>query len=186
MQIIVFVCLLLSLLSGCVSQSNIDENSVRVSQQGHLRLTTPAAELFGKTFMSHLQVEYGESTHELIMQLELNAQESALVAISPAGLPLFQQSLSADGKVSGQSFVPINDLKPQYIFADIQLVHWPLESLQKALTGLSVVELNQGQGKLRRFSNNQQSVIEIHYLGEQIIFKHLQRHYQITITAMTE
>lgn len=184
----IIICLLVSvlLLTGCTTSHHYSESDVQIGGTGVLSLSQPPKALVGKRFMSSLIVKYTDAQHELIMQLEIDANKTTLVAVSPAGLPLFQQTYYADGRHDTEKFIPISDIDPRYILADIQLVHWPLAHLNQALMGAEIKEASMPSGRLREVVSGGKVMVSIQYNADKITFEHLQRQYQLTIKQIQE
>lgn len=99
-------------------------------------------------------------------------------------MPLFEITFNNDKQIKVVKHLPISGVSPAYILADLQLVYWPIELLNKQLSqGLIIVENEKGE---RLVLQDNKLIIRINKNENEngISYQHLLRHYQFTITDL--
>jgi hypothetical protein len=129
----------------------------------------------------------------LLCVLELDSRQIAMAGLTLDGLSLFD--LSYDGKTLHADKNPLvpKTLVPELIIADLQLVYWPLDSLQKMLP--KDLKLEAGPG-FRRLFGHGQPLVEVRYLSQEdlkqesawpkaVELTNLKYHYRLTIHTVS-
>ena len=156
------------------------EVNVDIAPQGSMALELPAKALFNTELSQQMDISYGDTSHQLVLLTAFNANGIAIVALTPAGIPLFELSFNENKQIEVTKHLPISGLKPEYVLADLQLVYWPITQLNQQLSnGLRIIENSQGQ---RTVLQNNQPVIRIQPQGNTLQYQHLLRNYHFTIT----
>ena len=138
---------------------------------------------------------------QMLVVLERQADALQLVALSPAGIPLFSLSLQADGSLltrpmamTTRPMATTTELDPQRILADLQLCLWPLALLRAQLPeGFSV---RQGE-RTRTLLYRGQPMIDVAYggtvsdrfvanAGLPVILEHRLLGYRIAVRPLSE
>lgn len=181
------VLMLVLMLPGCSVQSGIavkqnNVNQVDIAEGVMLQLTAPEGSLVNQSKNQLLTISYQGDESQLLTQLELTEKGLNLVAVSPQGLPLFEL-VFVEGKVLQQKkYVEFDMLPLRYIISDIQLVYWPLITINSALTDGIMTEYQ--QGKKRIIKSGADVIISIIKGTDSISYQHFQRGYQLTILPM--
>ncbi len=162
------------------------------------RLLPPAS--FGKnvSLSQTAEIAFNGEQHELVFQTEISAEKLVVVGLRPDGMRLFTivydgKSISTDGV--GKA---IDNIKPLYLLADMQLSLWPVEVLRKELENNSdcfrsgVCSLLSGSNPglfpfSRQLLNDDKVVISIQYKGQPgyshgLNYHHLLRNYKLVIS----
>lgn len=130
-------CLLvvLSLLSGCGGVRHSGDPQV-------LAADVPVMPLMPlEEFDEHIRIQqkvtgqYQSNSYQMLCVLELQADQLSMAGLSVQGIKLFTVQYK-DAELT-QSVTPLipGKLRPRQIVADIQLALWPIEILQRELTG---------------------------------------------------
>lgn len=146
-----------------------------------------------RRIVQQLTAHWPGSRKTLLCVLELDNKHIAMAGLTEDGLSLF--NLSYDGKnleADKNPLVP-ETLVPELIIADLQLVYWPLDSLQKQLP--KDLKLEAGPD-FRRLSKRGQSLAEVRYFtpadlkqenawpeGAELVNQ--QYHYRLTIQTVS-
>ncbi|MGJ0486894.1 MAG: DUF3261 domain-containing protein [Methylomicrobium sp.] len=115
-----------------------------------------------RRIVQQLTAHWPQSSKTLLCVLELDSRHIAMAGLTEDGLSLF--NLSYDGKnleADKNPLVP-ETLVPELIIADLQLVYWPVDSLQKQLP--KDLKLESGP-YFRRLSKQGQSLAEVRYFN---------------------
>lgn len=117
----------------------------------------------GRRVVQQITANWSASRQEtLLCVLELDKQRIAMAGLTNDGLDLF--SLSYDGKSLLLDKSPLlpDSVAPELMLADMQLVYWPLDLLQKILPAPWRLEV--GEHYRRLFYKNRQAV-DVNYLA---------------------
>jgi hypothetical protein len=144
-------------LSGCAGMSGERPAAWPPLSPGSLSATRTAQQI--------LRVAFGERQVTLNCVVAVTPQSIAVVGTTAAGMRAF--TVKYDGTtVQAQNHLPLHsaaDLPPpERLLNDLQLVHWPLEALQRqfANSDWTVSEPYRGTRRLQRAG---QLVAEVHY-----------------------
>jgi len=182
-----FLPTLVFMLSSCSINSDVgvnlsNANQVDIAEGVTLQLTAPQVSLVNQSKTQLLTISYQGSENQLLTQLELTKPGLNLVAVSPQGLPLFELVFVEGEALQQKKYVEFDMLPLPYIISDIQLVYWPLITLNSALTGAVITEHNNGKERIITSAGN--VIISIDKGPESIRYQHFQRGYQLTILPM--
>ncbi len=151
------VFLLCLLLSGCACLNKPDEIEPPIA----MPIAPPTGP--GRRVVQQISAHWpGNRQESLLCVLELDKQQIAIAGLTNDGLDLF--NVTYDGKSLKLDKSPLlpDSVAPELMLADMQLVYWPLELLQKTVR--APWRLDVGQRYRRLFYNNQQ-VIDVNYLA---------------------
>jgi hypothetical protein len=184
-------------LAGCAATQPHD--AMPPETAGHMAASPPP--LFplappqgpARRIVQQLTAHWPGRSEMLLCVLELDSRHLAMAGLTQDGLSLFD--LSYDGKIlraEKNPWVP-EALVPELIVADLQLVYWPLDSLQKRLP--KSLKLEAGPG-FRRLTERGQPVAEVRYLSQESLKKesawpkdvelnNLKYHYRLTIHTVS-
>jgi hypothetical protein len=176
------------LLTSCAMTSG--SKSVFLAENLALMLTAPPAEKIA-TVDSHLvEITSKGKKHQFIAQVEYHANEIAMAAISPSGLPLFDFTWFSDKTTEVNQYVPLPNIDIRFIIADIQLCNWPLSVLRTAIIGSNVsikqhlaIETKNVIWQ-RAIMQNNQVIIKINKFENGYELENLIRGYQIRLTNL--
>ncbi len=144
------------LITGCAL--------IQSEQVGDNPKSMPIAQPLGpaRRIVQQITAVWADGQESLLAVLELDAQHIAMAGLSNDGLSLF--NLTYDGRtvVSDKSPLLPESVKPEFILADLQLVYWPIDLLQKNLPAGWRLEQNDKK-RLLTVRNNKQ--IEVNYLS---------------------
>ena len=119
--------------------------------------------------------------------LSIDAQQIAVIGLSPTGQRLF--SLVSDGSSNNieQSALVPAPLPPERFLADLQLVYWPLTAWQTATAG-SDWRVSEPVSGTRRLHYRGRLVAEVHYADAdpwhgRFWFSNLQFGYSLAVAA---
>lgn len=192
----------LALLSACVSHQQVAIKTttacgqqVMIGETVCFELLNTPDELVGQSNANVLEIRYhsadksdGLATTEqktLIVQSQYQPNKIDLVAITPAGIPLFELAYSNKQPIKVTSYIKVDGLSPAYVLADMQLTHWPLAALNQGITGAILRESHTESEVVRELvSAAKKTIIRIRYFKDKIVFAHLERNYQLTITPV--
>ncbi len=116
-----------------------------------------------------------------LSQIEFNQTELALVALSATGIPLAQLQWS---KSKGLNMVqaPIIEFDSKQVLRDIQLIHWPIASIEAGFND-STYSVSEDKAKSHRIiKQGQQRLITINYQKDKITFDNALQQYQLIVT----
>ncbi|AOE50984.1 hypothetical protein KS2013_2280 [Kangiella sediminilitoris] len=131
--------------------------------------------------------EYNNESHDLIFQTEIRQGNLAMVGLTPTGTRLFTIILK-QGEITAEGLSAIvENIKPDYLLADLQLSLWPAAEIQQALSGGKIITAPSGQ---RLITRNNQPIIQIEYSQQPayegtIRFNHLERGYSLYIEPLS-
>jgi hypothetical protein len=184
-------------LAGCASIHPQGESQPKPAERTEARPQPlfPLAPPSGppRRIVQQLTAHWPGSRETLLCVLELDNRRIAMAGLTQDGLSLF--NLTYDGKKLEADKSPLvpETLVPEMIIADLQLVYWPLDSLQKQLP--KGLQLEAGPG-FRRLSEQGQPLVEVRYLSQEdlnqksawpkeIELTHKQYHYKLTIHTLS-
>ncbi|MBQ4839064.1 DUF3261 domain-containing protein [Pseudoalteromonas luteoviolacea] len=176
--------LMISIVSACALIKVHEQGTVHLTGHVTMSLGSVAKELQGKHFAQLLQFKVNDQVNELIVQLEFKQREMSMVAMTTTGLPIFEQTFRDDGTHHLHSYIELPEVKPEYVIADIQLVHWPIELLQQNLHGARITEEYVGSELKRVVLVDERPIIEISKSPEKTIYVNLERNYKIELSGL--
>ncbi|XQW84894.1 DUF3261 domain-containing protein [Thalassotalea piscium] len=171
---------ILLLLTACTHSTLSTSVDVEISPQAHLLLELPRKALWDTELSQQMEIRYKDKVHQLVLLTGFNEKNIAVVALTPSGIPLFELTFTEDKQIKVTKHIPIESLSPEYVLADLQLVYWPIEQLNKQLSeGISISENEKGE---RLITQDKQPIIHIKKNEGNISYHHLIRHYQFTVS----
>ncbi|WP_199609011.1 DUF3261 domain-containing protein [Flocculibacter collagenilyticus] len=182
-RIAIVFCLIL--ITGCASKIPTNTQSVSVASDVNLSLSMPQMSQLTSLKESQQQlITFKSNNHNrsILVNTEYDLSGIKMVAMSPQGIPLFSLNFIKEQQIQLQRYIPLDDLRPEYIMADFQLVHWPVELLNKHLNGGKIEEKHNGNERV--IIQDSKTVIRIKYNKHHINFEHLERGYTFTITPI--
>ncbi|QYK05015.1 DUF3261 domain-containing protein [Shewanella zhangzhouensis] len=111
--------------------------------------TTPAPTPKNQSQTQKVSIEINGKRHELLSQLELDGQRLSVVGLAPMGQPLFDVSFDGNQLKSEQSVLLGDNFRAEYLIALLQLIYWPEQELNAALSGGQVSEQSCPQRRCR-------------------------------------
>jgi hypothetical protein len=181
------VLMFVLMFSGCSNNPDFggdhsNANQVGIAEGVTLQLTAPESSMIHQSMNQLLTITYQGNENQLLTQLELTEQGLNLVAVSLQGLPLFELVFVEGQVLQQKKYVEFDMLPLPYIISDIQLVYWPLITLNSALTDAVITEHKNGKERIIKSDGN--VIISIVKGKDGIRYRHLQRGYQLTILPM--
>lgn len=177
--------ILLVFTIGCSSQFMQERPGVDIAKNVSLILAAAPDELVGQNKSQLMKIAYQASSKTVQSQLSFGENNVAVVAISPQGLPLFEiQWQSATRTFNQVKYVPLAQLEPKHMLADIQLVYWPLSLLEQNLRGAKITEHVDADKRVRNILIDDKEVISIRYSNDKIFYQHHQRNYRFEIQEL--
>ncbi|HVF17564.1 MAG TPA: DUF3261 domain-containing protein [Steroidobacteraceae bacterium] len=147
------------LLTGCVSRPSNEALS-----ETPRPLLAPATLGADRSATQVVRGAFGEREMTMNCVVTVKGDVMTIVGLSAVGVRLF--TMKYDGQATSvDNNVPIPpQLTPERLLADLQLVYWPLNMLEKPLAaaGWQLSEVGSGTRRLRRESR---LVAEVHYAG---------------------
>lgn len=202
---IVFFLLSALFLSGCavIKQQNVKPNEVNLTQTNSggntaiiYTLTSPPENLLEMNNTQLIEVNFAGKQQRFIAQIEYSENKIALVGISTTGIPLFDVIWRSDAAIEFNQYVPLPELDIEFILADIQWTHWPIEQIESSIVGenISIAEIHfpvnidkpAGLIEQRRLLQNQQVILEVSNFGQYFTLVHKLRNYTIKITPLNK
>jgi hypothetical protein len=147
-------------LSGCVSAPRTDAGPISTSRP----LASPAAA--GSHAASQVvRGAFGMREMTLSCVVSIDGNAMSVVGLNAMGVRLF--TIHYDGNlVSVEKTIAVPDaLTPERLLADLQLVFWPLKSLQQTLSPAGF-EVNEPAAGTRRLRHGERLVAEVHYSSD--------------------
>ncbi|KZN48625.1 DUF3261 domain-containing protein [Pseudoalteromonas luteoviolacea] len=178
------VVFMMIVMSACTLVKVHEQGTVYLSKGVAMSLSSVAETLQGKHLVQLLQFEVDGQVNELIVQLEFKQREMSMVAMTATGLPVFEQTFRDDGHHELHSYIELPKVKPEYVIADIQLVHWPIRLLQQNIRGAYITEAREGNKLKRAVIVDGQPIIEINKSLEKTTFINFERNYKIEISSL--
>jgi len=149
--------LLFLLLSGCALLNRHDQSDFPLA----MPIAPPTAP--GRRVVQQISAYWPGSRQEVLLcVLELDQRHIAMAGLTNDGLDLFNVSYDGKSLLLDKSPLVPDSVAPELMLADMQLVYWPLELLQKTLS--APWRLDAGRDYRRLFYNNQ-PVQDVNYLA---------------------
>ncbi|MCL2917124.1 DUF3261 domain-containing protein [Shewanella litorisediminis] len=96
-----------------------------------------------------VSIDINGKRHELLSQLELDGHILSVVGLAPMGQPLFDVRFDGNTLSSEQSVLLGDNFHAEYLIALLQLIYWPENDLNAALSGGKVSEQACQQSRCR-------------------------------------
>lgn len=195
-------------MTGCRTDSKIGQNlkseaqnMVYLSKNGSFKLLCPDSleKSLGKNLSLNqaLKGSFKDTEQKFNLILENSSQETKVIGLTNFGNRLFMVNYDCNKvKVEMSPILKmapnIKKLKPEYILADIQLVYWPLEEIQKNLSdNLKIKEISKDNQTKRILFEGEKPIIEIVFSAQDILkskiyYHHLERGYSYSIENLNE
>ncbi len=187
-------CFLVFLLIGCETNPIRDNLLVEIAQGVSIELMPVQSTDNELMVLQDVIGKYDKKEYRFISQMELHKDAFVVVGVSPVGKRLFSIELKNGVLHSEVSELMPENFNPAYVMADIQLAHWPVESVKNSLRGgdIKVVEVsdlkNNSKNKpkrLRQIWHNGKKIIEVEYQNADrwsslVIYEHIERAYSVT------
>ena len=172
-RIIAFVIVML--LTACTTQF-APQNEVEIADNASLELADPPKQLVIDNWQQVLHVSHQQQQHTLLAQLSIDDQQGInLVVMTAQGMPIFILEKPFGAPIKTTKMLPIAGVDPRFILADIMLVHWPADEINKRLRG-AVMDERKDE---RRISNDEQLLITINFSGPVTQLINFQHDYKI-------
>ncbi|NQZ08540.1 MAG: DUF3261 domain-containing protein [Algicola sp.] len=179
--------LLLLLLSSCASNLSgptTQPNAVALSDNSQYTLAKTPASMVGQGYLSLVTGGYEDSSYELLVQVELNRDNIVMVGTTVNGIELFEL-VWFDHKPWQLKQSPLaKTIKPEYLLADFQLVHWPLPSINEHLKGAKMTQNETNAVRERVVKQGEQPIITITSQAQQTTFEQHSRRYRLNIKIL--
>lgn len=178
----IFVVLL---CSSCSHRQSVEKQKVEIAQDLFFELQPIASDIANQHLLQSLTVSYDDQSKQILVATELNNANLNMVAMSAAGLVLFEITWQYGDLIEVNRSNFAENVSALNILADFQLVTIPLFDLQQTLPNLNITELVHTNRIVRKISDKTKTLITIEYIGQkQVNFIHHQRKYQITIDTL--
>ncbi len=182
----VVILLLCISIWGCNPSYISDQHRVQIAQDVQFQLIHKLPFEHGLQLLQSAQIDFQGQSRDLLFQTEVRDNRLTMVGLTATGTRLFSIEMNQN-QIQARGLPSSDELKPQYLLADMQLSLWPAELVAKALTGAEVNQINPLE---RVISHNQQSIIVIRYTEPvyyqgNIEFRHLERGYSLNIELLT-
>lgn len=124
----------------------------------------PIAQPLGpaRRIVQQINAVWADRQESLVAVLELDARHIAMAGLSNDGLSLFNLTYDGNTVVSDKSPLLPESVAPEFIITDLQLVYWPIASLQKKLPAGWRLEV---ADKKRVLTINGKKQVEVNYLS---------------------
>lgn len=176
------------------SYIELSADSVLEGDKVFYTLTAPPVSLQQQQQMHLIAANYGDESYQFIAQVEYGENTISLVAISLAGIPLFDFKWQKDGMVIINQYVPIEQIDINHVVADVQWAHWPIEQLQASTKGKNI-EVKQfstatGNKELtnsiwkRVLMSDDNEVLSVEKFKEYLLLSHKNKGYSIKVTSL--
>ncbi|MCJ8272090.1 MAG: DUF3261 domain-containing protein [Psychrosphaera sp.] len=179
--------LTLLLLSGCASNSPRpapQSNTVALTDNSQYTLAKTPANLIGQGYLSHIKGSHNDNDYELLVQVELNKNNIVMVGTTVSGLELFELVWFDHKPWQLKQSSLAKAIKPEYLLADFQLVHWPLPSINEHLKGAKMTQNETNALRERVVKQGQQPIITITSQAQQTTFEQHSRGYRLNIKIL--
>jgi len=196
----------LAVLTSCSTITRHNNNQVMLGEGVSLTLTPAPSSLLNVGFLTQVNGTAGnidnknngvkESTvnhYEMLMQTEISTAVLTMVGMTANGLELFQLQWQAEQPIVVNRSAMASKIKVEYLLADFQLVHWPIDRLNQQLKGAIVSEQlgPQARRQTRQIRADGQTIISIEYHYEpdvrtpsKISLTNHLRHYQFSLKTL--
>ena len=185
-KLLLLVVALLMLVS-CISAYQTSTQKVMIAEEVTFELIPTIPFDNGLRLTQSAQASYNNQNHDLIFETEILDQQLVMVGLTPTGTRLFtvqmqNQLISATGYSA-----MIDQIKPEYLLADLQLSLWPFEDITRAISGAKVTQPSSTQ---RRITKAGIDIITIEYSENpaykgSVYFQHHQRGYSLRIEPLS-
>ncbi len=187
-HLLVFLSLLITFSCSVqpvkTSNTNVD---VLINENLHFSLLPAFAIKKPLSLTQTVNIQYASKQYDFITRMEVANHSFKLVGLTSTGIKLFSiESTDATYRFESSPFIG-EDLNLAYLLADLQLAYWPADQLNRQLQKNHARINIQNQQRLVLHNNN--SIISIQFSNNQhwnknIVFKHLQRNYSVTINTL--
>lgn len=136
---ILFICGLVTACSHTVQRETCVQLDEEVS---YCLAPIPLAnsdDLWVHSATQKAEINVDTSQHELMTQLEIDANQLTLVGLAPLGQALFTLTFDGHTLNSEQSLLLGSEFKAEYLLALIQLIYWPEETVNAHLRGAKMI-----------------------------------------------
>lgn len=122
-------------INYCLAPLPLEDRDQLPKDQAHDK-----ARPVGHSETQRVNLQLGEQHHELLGQMDLGPERLTLIGLAPLGQALF--SLDYDGArlQSKQSLLLGDEFRAEYLLALMQLMYWPLDSINASLKGGALVQ----------------------------------------------
>ncbi|RDX36990.1 DUF3261 domain-containing protein [Kangiella sp. HD9-110m-PIT-SAG07] len=184
-----FIILLAAILflTACTTHYTSQQNNVLIANQVQFNLLSTIPFKNGLTLTQSATVTYQDESQDLIFHTEIRDQTLTMVGLTPTGTRLFT-IVTQEGNIRADGFSSIVDnIKPEYLLADMQLSLWPISQLRSNIQGAS---LEEPDPLTRQLTNGNKPLVSIYYSEAQhyqgyIEFTHHQRDYNLILTPLS-
>ncbi len=133
-----------------------------------------------------LSIVHGDQEHQLLGVIELAPNRTAMAVFTPEGLKLFSVVQKAGELIIEKHPTLPEFVDPRQIFADAQLVNWPIDVLRSALSRPWRVEQT---NVARRLWRHNRLISEVIYQGsiadwQTVELKHPRTDYRLVVRAV--
>ncbi|MEI6859914.1 MAG: DUF3261 domain-containing protein [Shewanella sp.] len=147
------VILLAIILSAC-SQTFQRQTCVALAKEVNYCLAPIPLNEMNQTWIRSVTQKAGikidSSQHELMTQVEIDANGLTLVGLAPLGQALFTLTYDGSALTSEQSILLGSEFKAEYLLALFQLIYWPKETVNSHLKGAKLISSDCGVSKCRK------------------------------------
>jgi len=184
-KLLTSIALLLG-LSACISIPSTD--LIEISPDITFKLTAPPTALINTSYNQLVEITYSGQSKRFIAQLEYSSQQIALAAVSVSGMPLFDFVWQVGKPLKINQYVPLPGIDINYIVADMQWIHWPMERLKASLQGdhVMVEEFREisSDNWHRMISQGESIIYKVSKIKNIYHLEHMKRNYLIKITNL--
>lgn len=133
----------------------------------------------------HIDGRYGDKEFSMDAWMRLNDSLLNVVLFSSFGNTLAEITCSHDSVHFNSTVMDLNDIKAEYIVADIQLCLYDMATLQPHFEsyGFTLTETTEGDATIRKLSRGNTDIVTIRKVGNTIELKNTLRHYSYTVTG---
>ncbi|QSX37055.1 DUF3261 domain-containing protein [Shewanella sedimentimangrovi] len=122
-------------INYCLAPLPLQDKDLLPKDQAH-----GASQPAGQSGTQKVNLQLGETQHELLGQMVLTPQRLTLVGLAPLGQPLFSLDYDGVSLQSEQSLLLGDEFRAEYLMALMQLMYWPLDSINASLKGGALVQ----------------------------------------------
>lgn len=176
-------------ISGCSSFSkqtppsgrNSAENPISIGYKTTFKLLLPEQGPAPVLLKQIVTMEARGDQHRFIGVVRISKERVQMVGLLPTGQQLF--SLDYGGEILTQENSSYADIPGQEILTIMQFALWPESSVRRHYPENSGwdVEFFPGQRKLAKHG---QKLLDVNYLGDQLVIKNYLGHYRILIKTL--
>ena len=128
--------------------------------------------------MSYFQLD--ENHKQFLAATSFSDEGVGMALMTAEGIPLYELEYLVSGEIKAQELIPGIQLKPEYIFLDMQLTLWPIESLNRSLSGAIAQDYEFG----RKILKGSELLVNIETMEKGYRFENIKRGYTIIIQEM--